>query len=99
MIGKYDGLGDKDFESVWAAADAIWKAAFPWRSVIWRLMSWFVLLTDYLVVGFRRATLLFLILLVILSFPTICQARVQVSERVLEWLAPTQIDATMDPRH
>ena len=53
LIGKYDGLGDKDFESVWAAADAIWKAAFPWRSAIWRLMSWFVLLTDYSGRGFQ----------------------------------------------
>lgn len=96
LIGKSRPAGERTFESVWAAADAIWKTAFPWKSRIWLAVSWVVSGTDYLVVLFRRATLLFLILLILISFPTLVQARGHIADRVLDWLAGDHVTEEVD---
>ena len=59
-----------------AAADAVWKAAYPVKSRFWLGMRLLVLTADWSMELFRRLLLLFVIALVVWSLPYVWQIKV-----------------------
>lgn len=91
--GRYrieDGLqaGDKsssaptDYGNTWAAADAIWKMAYPIKWFGWTVLSWLTQATDWLMRLFKLAVLVFVAILAVSSAPAVWDAK----ESAKRWL-------------
>lgn len=80
------------YRTVWAAADAIWKHALPWKRVVWLGLRTIVVVTDYVLLISRRALLLLLVGLVAMSLPDMIKARERIAAQVLAWF-PEDSDA------
>ena len=82
QAGDMSSSAPTDYGNNWAAADAIWKMAYPVKWVAWLLMSRLVQATDWFVRLFKLAVFVFAAILAISSAPAVWDAK----ESAKRWL-------------
>ena len=85
MAGNQSSSASMDYRTLWAASDAVWKAACPTRWWSWFLMSWMVQTSDWLSRMFGIGALVFAMLLAVSSASSLWDTK----ESLGQWLEDT----------